>query len=254
MHVRLLDMGNVNILRSQSIYHAIASSMTAESDPAIIILRPEAPYVSIDVFQDANKEVDLQLCQSGKIPVIHRQIGKGSFFHDQNQLFLSFLFSENASKKFGLKNGSTEKIESLAQALILAFNKLGVAVQFESGKRFQINSKEIGVAYIGQLNTVFSFFCSMFLDETTQADSGIFKNPSKKLPLTSIRQELGVVPSLEGSAEALLSSFEEFFNIALIPSMPMPEEMDLIYEWDRKLMTDEEPSRQNLQKVSGSSN
>ncbi len=254
MQVRLLDMGMVNILRSQSIYHAIASSMVDESDPVVIILRPETSYFSINKLPEMNKEKKADFYQNNQLPVIQREIAEGDFFHNQNQLFLSFLFTENQSKKLGFNEGKNKKVEQLVKAVLLAYNKLGVAVEFNSYSRFQVKLREIGIAYLGRYKEVFSFFCSVNLDQAPITKPDFLTKPSDKLSFTSIREEVGKVPSLEGGAEALLSSFEELFNIALIPSMPMPEEMDLIYEWDNKLIINENLDIRNKQKLSGSLN
>jgi lipoate-protein ligase A len=248
MHVRLLDMGMVNVLRSQSIYHAVASNMKDGNDPAILILRPEASYVSVAHIEDIEKsDVDLRRCLSENIPVLQREIASGSFWHHPNQLFSFFIFSETHCRDFSFSESVDGKIEKLAQAVVLAFNKLGVAVQFLKNGSLQAGSNEIGMVSLGKLENTFSFFCCMNLDELNYPNPAVFKNQSLKTPLISVKEVLGKVPSLEGSAEALLSSFEEFFNIALIPSMPTPEEMDSIYDWDDRLANDE---RFNSQKVS----
>ena len=45
--VRLLDMGVVRPLRSQSIYHGIAAAMTPGSDPALILCRSSKSFLSL---------------------------------------------------------------------------------------------------------------------------------------------------------------------------------------------------------------
>ncbi len=69
MKVRLLDMGMVSPLRSQSIYHGITATMTPGADPAILLCRPKSTYVSIGYFQEAGMEVDLAFCDENNIPV-----------------------------------------------------------------------------------------------------------------------------------------------------------------------------------------
>ncbi|NOG46907.1 MAG: hypothetical protein HND50_16815 [Calditrichaeota bacterium] len=239
----------VNVLRSQSIYHAIASGMKNDSEPALIILRPETSYLSFNT-EPENEGLEQQFLTDNDIPQINRKIAAGNFYHDPNQLLLMFVFSNSRCDHFG----SNESMANLTQAVILAFNKLGVTVKYNPDNRFYAGSKEIGMASLGLYNNTFSFFSALNLDKSV-IDQSLLN--SKLLPgniITSVAEELGKVPSLEGSAEALLSSFEEIFDLALIPSMPMPEEMDLIYDWDAKLINNKKIKQKNLQNSSGLKN
>ncbi len=47
MRTRLLDLGDVGAVRSQSIYHAVTAAMHPDDDPALILLRPASPCVSV---------------------------------------------------------------------------------------------------------------------------------------------------------------------------------------------------------------
>ena len=43
-------------------------------------------------------------------------------------------------------------------------------------------------------------------------------------------------------AEALAGVIESQLGVELVPSMPTPDEMDAIYEWDERLVVDLEPA------------
>src|SRR3990170_2757619 len=60
--IRLLDLAPVSPLRSQTIYHAVGYALGADSPDTIMLVSPNAPYVSIGRHQDAAREVDLPDC------------------------------------------------------------------------------------------------------------------------------------------------------------------------------------------------
>ncbi len=54
--IRLLDMHLVPPVRSQTIYHAVAYALDAESPDTIILVGPTEPYVCIGFHQELDKE------------------------------------------------------------------------------------------------------------------------------------------------------------------------------------------------------
>ena len=85
--VRLLDLGTVSALRSQTAYHAVAYAMTEDAPDTIILVSPSQPYVCIGYHQDLEKEVDLAYCQSRGLPILRREVGGGAVYLDDGQIF-----------------------------------------------------------------------------------------------------------------------------------------------------------------------
>ena len=90
--IRLLDLGTVSPLRSQTIYHAVGYALGAESPDTILLVSPDAPYVSIGRHQDVDREVDLDYCREHGFPVVRREVGGGAVYLDGNQLFTQWIF------------------------------------------------------------------------------------------------------------------------------------------------------------------
>lgn len=90
--IRLLDLGDVPAVRSQSVYHAVAYAMRAETPDTLILVSPRAPYVCIGLHQDPEKEVDLEFCRSRGLDVIRREVGGGAVYLDNDQLFVQWIF------------------------------------------------------------------------------------------------------------------------------------------------------------------
>ncbi|MBI2237047.1 MAG: hypothetical protein HYU54_00760, partial [Actinobacteria bacterium] len=62
--IRVLDVGAVPPVRSQSIYHALAYETTEAGPDTILLVTTDAPYVSIGFHQEAEKELDLEACRA----------------------------------------------------------------------------------------------------------------------------------------------------------------------------------------------
>jgi len=85
MRVRLLDLGAVPYLESQTIYHAVAHAMDEGDPDTISLMTPDRPYVCIGFHQEMDKEIDLDYCRAQAIPVLRREVGGGAVYLDGGQ-------------------------------------------------------------------------------------------------------------------------------------------------------------------------
>ena len=61
MQLRLVDAGMVSPLRSQALWHGIASAMADDAPPTLSMCRPSRPYVSLGYHRHL-AEVDADAC------------------------------------------------------------------------------------------------------------------------------------------------------------------------------------------------
>ena len=92
MTVRLLNLGKVSYLRSQTIYHAVAHAMVDSSPDTITLMSPDRPYVCVGYHQDVTRDVDMDYCGAQSLPVLRRAIGGGTVLLDERQLFFHCIF------------------------------------------------------------------------------------------------------------------------------------------------------------------
>lgn len=83
--LRVIDFGRVSPLRSQTLWHAIASGVSAGAPPTLSFLRSADPYVCIGYHRGLD-EVDLVACRRRKLPVYRRMVGGGPVYVDDGQL------------------------------------------------------------------------------------------------------------------------------------------------------------------------
>ena len=95
-NIRLLDMGLVPPVRSQTIYHAVGYALDADAPDTIILVAPTAPYVCIGFHQELEKEVDGEYCRAHGLPIYRREVGGGAVYLDQDQVFAQWVFHRNA--------------------------------------------------------------------------------------------------------------------------------------------------------------
>src|SRR3989304_5554745 len=82
MTIRLLNLGKVSYLHSQTIYHAVAHAMDESSPDTITLMTPDRPYVCIGYHQDAARDVDLGFCRARSLRAPpagpFQQLGRGA--------------------------------------------------------------------------------------------------------------------------------------------------------------------------------
>lgn len=249
LKARLLDMGTVSCLRSQSIYHAVTDCMQPDGEVTISLMRPNAPYVSIGYFQEAEQEVDLAYCADHRMPVIRRHVGGGAVLLDGNQLFFHVILPQAKAQALGLPATLGERFAFLARPPIAAYQRLGVPANFRPINDIHVNGRKIGGTGVGEIGAGLVFAGSMMLDFDTRLMARVLKLPDEKMRdkvnqslndyMTTLTKEKGAAPPLAEVADALVNAFEETFGLDLIPSLPTAEEMEAVYRWDETLSSPE---------------
>ncbi|MGH2830045.1 MAG: lipoate--protein ligase family protein [Actinomycetota bacterium] len=88
--IRLLDFGAVTGLRSQTIWHAVAEAAMPDDPPALCLMTPRDPYISLG-FHRSVDEVDLAACAERGFAVYRRRAGGGPVLCDDGQLFFTIV-------------------------------------------------------------------------------------------------------------------------------------------------------------------
>lgn len=238
MRARLLDMGEVSAARSQSIYHAVAATMGPEDSPVAIVSRPASGLISIGIDRDPATEIDLEMCLEQRIPVLRRLLGGPAEVVADNRLLLSFLIPEG---------GDTTLRDLTPAPIVNACRVLGL--ESSSGPSGEIlvggednQPSQVGMSQTGSLGKSLCMVASMARDpEPLERASLLLLHRGTEAGgyhLTSLAKELEKRPDFATIAEGLVASIEDNLEVELVPSMPTPDEMDAIYEWDERLVFD----------------
>jgi lipoate-protein ligase A len=235
MRARLLDMGEVSAVRSQSITHAIAATMGPESHPAAILLRPASRLVSIGVERNPVDEVDLAECLKHRIPVMHRLTGGPARLIDRNRLMVSCCFPADSTR--GAVVTTDDPIVKACRELELAV-RLGPEGEIETGSVSEAAPRAIGNVRIGKIEESWCLVADLAIEPDPPQPESVLVPGVTSLPSSSLTRELGEQPASAVVAEAIVEALESSYALEYLPSMPTPDEMEAIYEWDERLVLD----------------
>lgn len=249
MRARLLDMGEVSALRSQSIFHAVAAGTAVEDDPALLLARPAAAYLALGEGAPGEGRVtvgvDLAHCRENRIPVVRSFLGGAPLVIDENHLLFALALPTARAGELDLDGAPQRRNARFAEILVAAYAALGIEVAFFPFDELLAGGRRIGWMAAAELGDGLCLVAGLpfaidrpLISRLLGVDAGGYTSvhgelaPQSGDPGSSAPGEL---PDLAAMAEALIGAAEAALGLELIPSMPTPGELDAIFDWDRRL-------------------
>lgn len=242
--IRLLDLGKVSPLRSQTVYHAVAYAMAEDTPDTIVLVSPTDPYVCIGYHQDLEKEVDLEYCQAHGLPVLRREVGGGAVYLDDGQVFTQWIFHRDH-----LPHSLEKRFELYVQPLVDTYNTLGINAVHRPINDIHVAGKKIGgtgAAQMGLAEVVVGSLMFTF-DKATMAR--VLKVPSEKMRdkifesleqyMTTMSEELGEAPNRQAVKDLYVEKCAEALNAEIVPGEWTAEEEAMAGELDARFVSDE---------------
>jgi lipoate-protein ligase A len=236
------DLGKLPGQQSMLTFHALAR-MGIEG---LIIVSPKIPLVSIGYFQDAPQEVDLQYCRESGIPYMRREVGGGATYLDENQIFYQLIWKKDNPR---FPKAIDEVYPWFSQAPIEAYRSFGIEAEFRVVNDIITKAgRKIAGEGGGNIGECMVFVGGILLDFDYQSMSRILKVPDEKFRdkvykameenLTTMKRELGMIPSREDVVAVLKEKFEKITGKLTVASLNQDiiEKMKEIESW----MTSEE--------------
>ncbi|MAB78588.1 MAG: ligase [Planctomycetes bacterium] len=237
--IRLLDLGLVSPLRSQSIYHGLAYARSGDTPDTIVLATPDAPYVCIGFHQDLEHELDLAYCNERGLELLRRETGGGAVYLDRNQLFVQWVMAPGS-----LPARVEQRFELFTRPLVETYRELGIAAHFRPPNDVLVEDRKIvgtGAARIGKAEVLVGNF---ILDFDTSAMARILRTPSdefRKLVdrslqryMSSMQRELGAAPEAAEVARLYVEKCASALGAELRPGALTPEELQTIEEVERR--------------------
>lgn len=218
---------------SQLIYHA----QPLVGMEAINILAPATPYFCIGYHQDLEQEVDVAYCEKNHIPIFRREVGGGAVYLDGNQIFYQIVLHKNNPLAHGDK---LEFYQRLLQPVADTYSELGVPVTYrpvndlvtKEGRKISGN----GAATMGDY---FVLVGNLIADFNYEVMTRVLRVPDEKYRdkvfksmtenLTTLKRELGYVPTWDEMAAPLIRNFEKVLG-PLAPAELPPAVKDKVGE------------------------
>jgi lipoate-protein ligase A len=244
MSIRLLDLGTVSYLRSQSIYHGLAYARTDKTPDTILLVCPREPYVCVGFHQEVDREVDVDFCQRNHLPVLRREVGGGAVYLDENQLFTQWVMHPdrlplNLEKRFRL----------YAQPLVSTYRSLGIDANFRPVNDIHVSGKKIGGTGAAAIGNAEVMVGSLMFDFNTELMAKVLKVPSEKFRdkiyqslqeyMTTMTKELGSAPPVEDVKELYVRECQKALGEEIVAGELTDEEKRAIAEADARLASEE---------------
>jgi lipoate-protein ligase A len=183
--------------------------------PALFLLRPAEPYVSIGFHQDAAQEIDLEYAAAQQLPVFRREVGGGAVYLDSQQLFYQLVLPKHHPALPGDKAGFYQKF---LQPVVDTMRHFGAPAVFRPVNDILVNGRKIsgnGAAEIGEMVVLVGNF---IMDFNFEEMARVLRVPDEKFRdkvykslstnLTTLRQELGAPPEARALAQELVRRLE----------------------------------------------
>ncbi len=244
MHsIRLLDVGHVSPVRSQTVYHAVAYAMTEDTPDTIILVSPTDPYVCVGYHQDLEKEVDLGYCQAHGLPVLRREVGGGAVYLDDGQVFTQWVFHRDH-----LPHALEKRFELYVRPLVETYRVLGIDAYHRPINDIHVDGKKIGgtgAAQMGLAEVVVGSLMFTF-DKATMAR--VLKVPSEKMRdkifesleqyMTTMSEQLDPMPGRQAVKDLYVAQCAGALDAEIVSGEWTAEEEEMARQLDGRFVSD----------------
>ncbi len=242
--IRLLDLGLVAPVRSQTIYHAVAYELDADSPDTIILVGPTDPYVCIGFHQELDKEVDVEYCRTHGLPIYRREVGGGAVYLDPDQVFVQWAFHRNA-----LPSDIGERFALYVRPLVATYQALGIPATFRPINDIHVQGKKIGGTGAAQMGEAEVVVGSLMFDFNFDLMARVLKVASEKMRdkivqslneyMTTMTRQLGQRPDREAVVRRYLQECQAALGRRIVPGEVTAQELARAKALDRQFGTDE---------------
>ncbi len=212
--VKLFRLGDIFWEDTQLIYHALAN-LNIE---ALVLDSPKEEYVCLGFHQNPDDELDLEYCKQNDIGIFRREIGGGSVWLDNRQVFYNIILRKDNPIVPRLTQNYFSKF---LQPVVSVCRNLGMEAEFmpicdilASGRKFSGNGGgEIGECKViaGGLLLDFEFDKMVNIMNLNSSMKSHFRE-SMDNNLTTIRNEIGQIPPKDEIFDGLIREFEDILG------------------------------------------
>ena len=237
--LRVIDAGLVPAVRSQSLWHGIASAMRAGDPPVLSFCIPADPYVCIG-FHRRLTELDLEACSELDLPVYRRQIGGGPVYCDSDQLFFQLTLPAASAP-----SAIDRLYEQLLSPAAAAFRRLGLDARLADVNEIVVGDRKLsgtGAGRIGEAvtvvgNVIFRFPHAVMARVMALPDEGMrteFLRLMRRY-VSSLHDEGLPAISSSDARDALVASYAQALGRIPEHDQPSRREERAIAGWERRL-------------------
>ncbi len=242
--IRVVDLGLVPALRSQTVYHAVARTFGPQTPDTIILVASQTPYVCVGYHQDIDAEVDRGYCRAHDLPVYKREVGGGAVYLDHNQVFVQWVFSPDH-----LPADLPGQFDLYARPLVETYRSLGIDAYLRPINDIHVDGKKIGGTGAAQIAGARVLVGSLMFDFDKATMSKVLKVSSEKMRdkvfqsltdyMTTMSEQLGGAPDRDATVSRYLAACSSVLDAELVTGELTPQELAMADELDKRFATDE---------------
>jgi lipoate-protein ligase A len=242
---RVIDTGVRDGRRQIAFDQALIDAHKAASIPDTIRFLRFPPTALIGRHQALSSEIKLDYCHAHGIGVVRRITGGGAIYFDEGQLGWELVFRRST-----LAIGSlAELTREICEAAAAGLNKLGVAARYRPRNDIEVDGRKIsGTGGFFDQDTLF-YQGTVLVDMNAAEMTAALRVPEAKLAkrsldsaaqrVVTLKELLGVAPSIEAVKEALLAGFAERLGITAVAGAITAREEELAARYyDEEIGTD----------------
>ena len=215
-----------------TVFHALAR----RGIEALILVSPRDPIVSVGYFEDATRTVDVEYCRTHGLGIMRREIGGGTTLLDRYQVFYQVVLRRHSPLA---SRHIMNVYKRFSEAPIRTYRRFGIDARFRPiNDIVTAEGKKIAGEGGGDIAGRVVFVGGILLDFDYGTMVKVLRAPDEKFRdkvyktmeehLTTMRRELGVVPSQEDVKAARVEEFEQIVG----PMQPAELTADLMAEMD----------------------
>jgi len=219
--MRLLDLGIVPWIRSQSVHHAVAACFDDASPDTVVLVRPDRPYLCVG-HHGLGPQPSLTAVRRLGLPVVRRRLGGGTVLITPEQTFYVLVVHR---RRLPLPDPAA--LRWCLGPAVGAYARLGVAAAAGPGtdvtgsgrKLCGSGSATVGAASVFGGNVLGAFDPDLFV-EALRLPSGAARRlmaAELRAQMGSVEQATGAVPGAAAVTAALRDAVEEGCATRLVP-------------------------------------
>lgn len=186
--IRLLLLGPTHWLHTQSVYHALAETMTVETPDTIVLAQPLQPYLCIGYHQELASVLDRKACARMGLPIVRRRVGGGATYLDVNQLFYQCVFHHSRIP------ATVDKVYArLLAAPVETLRGLGLRAELRGENEIEVNGRRIAGIGGGRIGEAAVVVGNLLFDFDYNAMTRAWRAPSegfRRLASAALRERV----------------------------------------------------------------
>jgi lipoate-protein ligase A len=200
------DIGNPYFVTAadEAIYQARKEKIVENT---LHFYRRDPSAISVGRSRKIHDDINIDECLDHNIKIVRRITGGGTIFTDKQCLIYSLVFDRGTVKLYS----SRETFKNICHLIVTVLEKLGINTIYKPPNDILLNGKKISGSAQAQKENIVLIHGTILIDTDLELMKRVLKK-SNNFNVSTIRNEIGFLLSLDTIKEELKKNFETFFD------------------------------------------